>query len=234
MPAPIPQSSRENQIDNLPGLKFIAWPNGYCGARSKATVVCGCGYSWDSAVKHLIRGHGCPACRGVPRYEQREREDQINSLPRVTFVEWVDGYFGARSKATVRCDCGLTWNSAVKHLMRGHGCPSCAKTGFDPGKPGTLYALKSDCGRHVKIGVSNSYEKRIHTLSRETPFDFTVVALLHLDDGAAVFDLEKMFHAGFESSGFSRFDGCSEWLTFSETILELLTILGAECVSIRP
>jgi hypothetical protein len=57
------------------------------------------------------------------------REQQINDLPNISFVRWVDGsYMNHKSKATVRCAIdGFEWPASVNSLINhGKGCPECS------------------------------------------------------------------------------------------------------------
>ncbi|MGI4260903.1 GIY-YIG nuclease family protein, partial [Klebsiella pneumoniae] len=78
----------------------------------------------------------------------------------------------------------------------------------------------------IKIGITGNAERRFRELSRETPFEFSTVAQLD-GNGNDILDLEKVFHQNFESSGFSGFDGATEWLKFNPDILAIMRILGA-------
>lgn len=219
---------REKQLNVLPGLKFVRWLNRNKDSRSKATMRCEMGHEWSATVDCLINsGTGCPKCAGNYKYSAADRVRQLDALPGKSFVCWVSGYRNKNSKALMRCDNGHEWQAAVDYLVNeGTGCPSCAKSGYDKSKPGTMYAIMNVDGGHIKIGISNNYERRLAELRSATPFEFSTVALVH-GAGHEIRDLEKMFHAEFESSGFIGFDGATEWLKFDTGILSLLRVLGA-------
>lgn len=222
---------REAQIDNVTDVAFVSWVDGqYRNAKSKAIVRCSIdGTEWAVAVDSLLNaGNGCPKCAKRYLYSQSERESQLDALPEMSFVRWgLRGYLNAHSKAVMRCPAGHEWEASVNNLLsHGKGCPSCNIGGFNPNMAATLYALRSECGGAIKVGISNDVEFRIKTLRRRTPFPFETVAKLHCD-GRTAWQLERMFHFEFENSGFSGFDGSTEWLKFNPTILSLLRILGA-------
>lgn len=215
---------REEQLNALPGMQFVRW-----SSQSKATMKCERGHEWAATVDCLVNsGTGCPKCAGNHRYSADDRVRQLEALPGKAFVCWVSNYRDKNSKAVMRCDKGHEWDAAVDCLVNeGTGCPSCAKSGYDPSKPGTLYALRNAEGTHIKIGISNTHKRRLAELRRATPFDFEPIHIHHCDDGGIIRDLEKIFHDSFESSGFTKFDGATEWLKFDPQILYLLRILGA-------
>lgn len=221
-----PQSEREAQINAIPNIAFVAWPDGYSNQYSKPLVRClRDGHEWQAALYSLIgAGHGCPKCAGNYRHTQSEREKQIDAIPNIEFLSWETMYKGHNTKALVRCRIdNKEWSASVSNLMRGHGCPSCAKHGFDPTKPGTLYVLRSECGQHVKIGISNNSTQRIATLRRHTPFEFATIEQLHFKVGAGARALEVEAHATFESAGFEGYDGATEWVKFTPEILQWLS-----------
>ena len=184
------------------------------------------GHLWTATINSILNDSaGCPKCSGKYRYSQNERESQLNDKPHAMFVCWVNEYKNAESRAVMQCDKGHVWEASVNSLLNGGtGCPSCAKYGFDPAKPGTLYALRSECGRLIKIGISNNFKRRVGELTKRTPFRFNVVERFD-SDGKTIRRLEKAFHVEFESSGLEGFDGATEWLEFTPDILGLMRTL---------
>lgn len=220
----IPAHVREQQINTLPNITFVRWEGEYTGAFSKA--VCRCdvdGFEWSARVCDLLNGgRGCPQCAGKRRWTADERIGQINTLSNITFIRWEGEYRDNRSKAVCRCDVDdYEWSASVDKLLNGgSGCPQCSVSGYKTDKPGTLYALRSECGTMVKIGVSNDYERRHTTLKRKTPFNWSCCELLH-GDGAMIAALEKALHGLTEPAVFKEpFDGYTEWRKWDHRILE--------------
>ena len=222
---------RIEQINKLEGIEFVSWVDGYKNHYSKANVRCAVdGYEWGSEVNNLVNNkQGCPHCAGVRRWKEDERIEQINSLEGIEFVSWVDGYSNCYSKANVKCTSdGHGWRASIHNLVNGgKGCPKCAKTGYNPSKTGTLYALRSECGRYLKIGISNKPKQRHRKLKMSTPFKFDIVEQFE-GGGAKIASLEKHFHENYESAGFSGFDGATEWLVCSNELLTELRSLSIE------
>ncbi len=69
--------------------------------------------------------------------------------------------------------------TVVQRTFAGSGCPICATTGFNPGKPGTLYVLSGAWG---KIGISNVVGKRLAQLSKSGAYG-EAVALATFPNG---------------------------------------------------
>lgn len=218
----------EAELRLLPNMHFSNLLGKYENGNSKAVMRCDHGHKWEARIRHLLRsGSRCPVCAGNLHVPAQTREAQLQALPGVDFIRWHSGFLNINSKAVMACSEGHEWAASICSLLRGHGCPSCAKSGYDPSKPGTLYALRHENGSHIKIGVSNVYAQRLLQLRRATPFEFEPVALHSSDDGRAIAELEKAFHLNFESSGFTGFDGATEWLKFNQEILSIMRILGA-------
>lgn len=217
------ESERVSQINNLGGIEFVRWESDYKNAYSKAILRCVVhGYEFNANSHSLINGgKGCPQCAGRRRWTASEREQQISELDGIAFVSWKDGFINSASKAILRCESdGFEWAATVRDLIHNSsGCPKCAKHGYNQGKAGVLYILRSHCGGHVKVGISNAPESRLLNLKIETPFGFSLIEMIEFDDGRAAYDLETYLHGKYERSGFSGFDGATEWLVFDERII---------------
>ena len=219
------EKERIDQINSIENIEFVSWHDCHKNAMSKVNVRCNIdGFSWSSTIDNFVNNkQGCPQCAGVRRWTAEERIEQINSLENIEFVGFVDGYRNNNSKATVRCKTdGFEWSARVYNLVNGgRGCPKCAKNGYDQSKLGHLYALRSECGRYVKVGISNKPSQRHRQLELATPFSFSCIEQIS-GDGSKISDLEKYFHDKYERAGFARFDGCTEWLICTPQLLEEL------------
>lgn len=220
---------RIKQINDIDNIEFVSWLDGYKNAASMANVKCTVdGFKWRAVANDLVnKGSGCPHCAGNRRWTEEERIQQINKLENIEFVSWRDGYKNQYSKANVKCNIdGFEWAATVNSIINnGTGCPKCAKTGYNPSKVGTLYALRSECGKYVKVGISNRPVHRHKDLERATPLIFSCVEQIS-GDGAKIAELEKYFHEKYERAGFVGFDGCTEWLICTPELLEELRKLG--------
>lgn len=222
------------RIKSLHNIKFIGWLGGeYKNQHCKAIVKClkdGCGYEWSATANSMLRGCGCMRCgkRAMSEKQSKsmdERELELSCIDGLTFVEWDRWIGSSKSKAVMTCDAGHRFSATINSILsKGSGCPKCAKTGFDQTSAGFLYAIRSECGAHVKVGISNNYKNRFVDLKRRTPFKFIEIEIVSHHDGAKIRELEKYYHGKYESSGLSGFDGCTEWLICtSELLAELRT-----------
>ncbi len=222
--APPPSRHRIESINKRGDISFLRWLDGYKNHKSKAVVKCLVdGFEWAASVNSLLRAgaHGCPQCANNRRWTAEERIVQINALPNIFFVRWVGRYRNCYSKAVCLCRIdGTEWAARVDNLVNnGQGCPRCAKTGFNPAKPATLYVLRSECGDMVKIGISNDHDQRHKRLRRSTPFNWACVELINSCDGRLIAEWEKELHSWTEQAEFSEsFDGYTEWRKWDDRL----------------
>jgi len=73
---------------------------------------------------------------------------------------------GSNLKKLWRCGEGHEWKAPVAERTSGHGCPSCAKSGFDPNKDGWLYFLSHPDWEMLQIGITNVPDERLSTHRR--------------------------------------------------------------------
>jgi hypothetical protein len=65
------------------------------------------------------------------------------------------------------CDFGHKWKANPQsRTVHKTGCPSCAKAGFDPNKPGYLYFLEHPNWQMLQIGITNNPKRRLNSHSR--------------------------------------------------------------------
>lgn len=220
---------RESEINAIRGIKFISWKSWIGGAYSRANVSCDdCGTVWDATVNNLVnKKRGCPGCAPekistVKRLSTESIIDRISSVEGVSFIRFVGEYRNARSKVVLRCNaCGIEFSTTSGSVVNsGTGCQECSKRGYNNRKPGAMYALRSECGAYIKIGISNKPSSRFESLSKSTPFKFINIEEIWSDDGRVAQELERQFHRKYESAGFSGFDGATEWLVFTNELYE--------------
>lgn len=129
----------------------------------KSSFLCtkpGCGHEWDTIAQSVLRGSGCQKCAGNL---QLTPENVVVRLAArgIDLVEY-GGKLKARSKLKC-CKCGLAWETNVDSVINANcGCPSCAKSSFNPNKEATLYAYRIQA-RHTDylgFGISNVFKRR--------------------------------------------------------------------------
>lgn len=216
----------------------------YAGFLTEYTCECRvCSHEWRSYADKMNQGRGCPRCATLVRASASALSSIKSSSPQVEevarlaagrfSVSMVGEYSGTRvTRYECKCfGCGHKWRPVHRVLMRGAGCPSCIECGYNPGKPGSLYALMAACGSMVKFGISNKPEQRLKTLARETPFKWEWVAQIDSQDGAQIARFEKELHAMTEQAiTNASFDGYTEWRTFTPEIMETFARMTSEAI----
>ncbi|MGL4753508.1 MAG: zinc-ribbon domain-containing protein, partial [Aeromonadaceae bacterium] len=113
MTARIPQHVREEQLNSLPGKRFVRWLDGYRNKSSRAVMRCDKGHEWSARVFHLVDNNcGCPVCAGNMTQSRVDVEDKLNRIDGVHFVRWRDGaYKNSKSVAIMLCDNSHEWSA---------------------------------------------------------------------------------------------------------------------------
>jgi len=211
------------------GEKYDYSVTHYVYSKTKLKIKCPeHGDFYQFPMNHLA-GMGCKLC-------SNRKLSVMNSKTNEWFLEKATKVHGDRydyskcvynnKKRVVEIICrehGKFMQSPLVHL-RGSGCSKCNISGFDRMSDGFVYALISDCGQYIKIGVSNNYQDRMKRLSRGTPFGFSLIGLLACS-GQDAADKEREILRSNESAGLSGFDGCTEWMKYSKQLMQKVVSL---------
>lgn len=98
----------------------------YNGYEVKIRCQCNtCGFKFAQSPHQLLTGKGCPRCNGHHRWSITEFENKIIKLnPNIIAT----GFTGIKKKVHCKCNvCGCEWEPIADDVIRGHGCPRCAK-----------------------------------------------------------------------------------------------------------
>jgi len=101
------------------------------GSTKKVWWICPHGHEWEAQIKARVRGNGCPKCRNI-KNSIRLRKTPETFSQEIKFanpnVEVIGSYVSAKEKILCRClFCGKEWETLPGNLLKGHGCPKCAK-----------------------------------------------------------------------------------------------------------
>lgn len=139
---------------------------------------------------------------------------------------------GSNAKRAWICQDGHKWSAIVANRTNlGHGCPSCAKTGFNPSKDGYLYFLKHPLWQMLQIGISNFPDQR---LSQHKKLGWEIVEVRGPMDGLITAAYEKDILKMLRKAGadlandkiVGKFDGYSEaWSTSTYPVSGLTELL---------
>lgn len=194
----------------------------YVASGEPVEMICPRGHVWNIRPASFAKGTRCSTCSN--NNKQKSKSDFLNFAESKN-VTVLSEYVNARTKVKIMCQKGHVSSITPDGFKISTGCPQCATTGYKSSKRGYLYILRHEYNNHFKIGISNSYEKRISNLRLTTPFDFDVVAVFE-GDGQEIIDLEQAIHKTMPSAGYKGFDGCTEWIIATNDIILLPEVLG--------
>jgi hypothetical protein len=107
----------------------------YNGLDTPLTFVCAQHGEFATKPRNiLVKKAGCPECSRLSASTKNTKPvDQfLDALAdrntKHPAIQYVSGFVGTTKKCTFSCDtCGHTWDTEPKSILRGHGCPECAK-----------------------------------------------------------------------------------------------------------
>lgn len=114
--------------------------------------------------------NGCANCSNRLKKSIEIVQKELDEADRKISVR--GEYRNSHTKLLCTCNiCNYEWEAHQANLIHGkRGCPSCARTGFDPSKPGILYYLRVEHlgNTYWKIGITNlSVRKRFRPQDRK-------------------------------------------------------------------
>jgi len=131
---------------------------------------CALGHEYKAALNNRSAGKGCPYCSNSKVLTGFN--DLETLFPEVAAE--ADGWdprlivWGTPAKKPWVCENGHRWTASVGNRTGSiaAGCPSCARSGFDPNKDGWLYFLEHDGWGLLQIGITNVPKDRLGTHQR--------------------------------------------------------------------
>jgi hypothetical protein len=194
---------------------------------------CELGHIWTSQVAKRVRGDRCPYCANKKvlagfndlATTNPELAAQANGWDPTTVFEHTN------KKYQWQCDLGHSWKANVNSRSSGIGCPTCARTGFDPNKPGFLYFIDHFDLEMFQIGITNFPSDRLGEHNRR---GWEVKELRGPMDGHLTQHLETLCLHSLEKrgailghkAGIDKFDGYSEaWTKASLNVTSIKQIL---------
>jgi hypothetical protein len=129
---------------------------------------CELGHTYKARIADRSSGDGCPFCTGkkvLIGFNDLETKNPILAQQACGWDPRTVTEFSNKS-LTWQCQEGHKWKSSINHRSNGRGCPSCAKSGFDPNKEGWIYFLVHNHWEMLQIGITNFPEQRLSTHRR--------------------------------------------------------------------
>ena len=195
---------------------------------------CDNGHRWLAGVANRTKGDLCPICSNQKVLVGYN--DLATTNPEL--AEQADGWdptslvAGSGRKRKWRCEKGHVWVASLANRQNlGTGCPSCAKTGFDPNQPGFLYFIDHFDLHMFQIGITNFPDDRLgdhkrrgwEVIELRGPMDGHLTQKLETD---CLHALEKRGAILGHKAGIEKFDGYTEaWTKQSLNVTSIKQIL---------
>ncbi len=125
---------------------------------------CVLGHIYKNNPGARTRGQGCSICAGKKiLIGFNDLETTHPEIARESYGWDPQKIFGGtHSRKTFKCPNGHKYSAIVKdRTSNSSGCPTCAKTGFNPALDSYLYFLKQPKWQMLQIGITNFPDKRI-------------------------------------------------------------------------
>jgi hypothetical protein len=140
------------------------------GSEKRAKWKCDRGHIWEAQVKQIVSsGRGCPYCAN---YKVLAGFNDFATKHPSLALE-ADGWdpstvvSGSAVMKPWKCPEGHKYKTRVSSRdSRNSGCPTCAKSGFDPNSNGWLYLLIHPNWEMLQIGITNYPDDRLKSHKR--------------------------------------------------------------------
>jgi hypothetical protein len=200
-----------NQALDWNPSEFAQW------SHQLVTWKCDLGHIYKARIADRSSGDGCPFCIGKKVLAGFNDLGTKNAnLARQAFGWDPKTVTEFSNKSFMwQCEEGHKWKSSVNHRSNGRGCPSCAKSGFDPNIEGFLYFIRHEQWQMFQIGITNFPDDR---LNKHKSSGWDVIELRGPMDGHLTQELETSMLRMLKTKGADlsndkiagKFDGYSE------------------------
>ncbi len=208
----------------------------HAGTNKKLNWKCTRGHRWSaSGSSRSAEETGCPTCSN--KIVEIGFNDLATTHPEL--AKEAHGWdpktlvAGSNKKVKWMCGNGHPWSAVVANRATGRetGCPTCAKSGFDPNIDAWLYLLEHHDWEMLQIGITNSPDAR---LKKHQRLGWVVLELRGPMDGLLARGWETSILQMLRAQGAQlapaqvagHFDGYTEaWLTSSYPVKELALLM---------
>jgi hypothetical protein len=194
----------------------------HAGSLKKIWWQCESGHEWEVAIQHRHGATvGCPICAN--KKVLGGFNDLATTNPELA-TQWhptkngdltprdVIGKTGRQVWWQCEIDSSHAWKAAPSNRqgVNRTGCPTCAKSGFDPLATGLLYFIENSALRARKIGITNPHVKQ-NRLAGFSRHGWTVLTTITDEDGYRIIELEtRMLRWIRKDMGLRVYLGASE------------------------
>lgn len=216
------------------------WPiERYKTANTPIFHECLKGHKWIVLPTNILRGSGCPHCKGLVKKTTEQYNFEIESRG----FKAIDDYVNDNTHITHQCSKGHQWRARPTMVLGGTGCPTCSgsknKGVYSPTffknnpeiakEPGVLYcvvlvdkkSLERTC---IKIGITKGKSNR-DVLKRTAHFKGYETRIQKLVYGTLeeIYYLEQYLHELWEHKRYydsHKFGGHTELFNLDDEIIQ--------------
>jgi len=191
---------------------------------------CALGHIYKTSPARRIAGDGCSICSGHQVLIGFNDLLTLNPILAAQAFGWDPSTLTSKSnkRRKWKCDKGHLWTQSVGTRAAGIGCPSCAKSGYDPNKDGFIYFLNHNDWEMFQIGITNVPDIR---LSKHSQNGWELLEIRGPMDGhltqqweTAILRMLKAKGADLSNEKIAgKFDGYSE--AWSKSTFEVSSII---------
>ena len=176
----------------------------YVNGKTNVIIICPTHGPFMQVSRTHLAGHGCQSCGGKIQSTKEEFIDKAiikhGNKYDYSLVEYVNG----KTNVTILCPCpcGYSFLQRPDKHLAGHGCQSCAKTGFDKTKPSICYYIKFQTETQIlyKIGITNTtVKRRLCGMGINKGTKITIIQELYFNSGLDALNLETKILQEFKS-----------------------------------
>ena len=179
----------------------------YKGDITKVSLICDQGHTVLISPTNFKSGKGCPKCSGKCTTQAKEQlETEILSRAWDFAADYE--YKNAKTKVSLICDRGHHCSISPNDFKTGYGCAKCAKNGFQPNLPASLYLTSLSIDSVIKgykLGITNnSVETRMASHNTHSIFDHVIVETYKFSVGQDALDLENILKLELDCNYFTK------------------------------
>ena len=172
--------------------KFSYCFDGYKNNKSYINITCLiCGNNFKQLVSGHLSGAGCDVCakRATADITRGTTETFIKKAKKVHGDFAYDysqvDYTAIRCKVKIGCNsCGRWWEQIAENHLKGHKCSCKTHSGFSTKKAGSIYILRCDTYKMIKVGITNrSVTTRCRDICKSSGLVFDVAFYIKLQNG---------------------------------------------------
>lgn len=207
--------------------------------RIPVKVMClNCNNVWTARPKDLKSGQGCPACASASTLKFSRAKETFSQKVREVHGDRIDlndfEYKGSKNAGIAKCtECGNVWRTTPNRILKGCGCPQCAKTGFLSHKKGYLYVMvdNKEIPTMMKIGCSIDPHDRCESIikrAKRKGVDISTLCVAKVWEGDTqnIYQIEQELHSRFSDRRYfgkdKVFDGSTEFFHYDGSVFDII------------